>query len=96
MLGIVLTDDGVYDELDDSEIAVNDWPRVYLRAEIDTRASNSPPRRMGAAWQAVGPALDATKLSDDYGQRPALHGGDGRPVRPGPRRHRHHRRLRLL
>jgi len=33
ILGIVLTDDGVYDEL--PSIAINDWKQIYLRAEID-------------------------------------------------------------
>src|SRR5207302_10910455 len=35
VLGIVLTDDGTYDELLECEIPITDWRRSYLRAEID-------------------------------------------------------------
>lgn len=67
VLGVTLTDDGAYDELLDSQIAINDWKRCYLRATIDgseLRFSASPD---GYNWQLIGPVLDATKLSDDYG-----------------------------
>ncbi len=64
-LGIVLTDDGRYDELGD--ITVN-WPRYFLRAEIDYERLQFSASPDGRNWQAVGPVLDATKLSDDYGQ----------------------------
>lgn len=65
VLGIVLTDEGSYDEL--GNIAIADWDRVFLRAEI--RAENlhffaSPD---GQAWQQIGPMLDGSRLSDDYG-----------------------------
>ncbi|TAK98641.1 MAG: glycoside hydrolase family 43 protein, partial [Verrucomicrobia bacterium] len=32
VLGVVLTDDGTYDELTDSQVAINDWKQVFLRA----------------------------------------------------------------
>jgi xylan 1,4-beta-xylosidase len=67
VLGPVLTDDGVYDELLESQVAVESWERYYLRAEIDhdrLQFHASPDAR---AWQPIGPALDASKLSDDYG-----------------------------
>ena len=67
VLGIVLTDDGVYDELTDTEIPIGHWDRCYLRAEIDheqLQFSGSPD---GVSWQKIGPVLDASKLSDDYG-----------------------------
>ncbi|WP_406472315.1 glycoside hydrolase family 43 protein [Streptomyces sp. NBC_01615] len=69
VLGVVLTDDGTYGELPDTELAVDDWPLVHLRARFDgaeLRFSASPD---GAAWHDLGPALDASKLSDDYGDR---------------------------
>jgi xylan 1,4-beta-xylosidase len=66
ILGIVLTDDGVYDELGDLE--VGDWPRFYLRAIIDRTTVQFSASPEGETWQDIGPALDATKLSDDYGQ----------------------------
>ena len=65
ILGIVLTDDGSYDEL--VQIAINDWKQIYLRAEIDREMLQFSTSPDGKAWQAVGPVLDASKLSDDYG-----------------------------
>ena len=67
VLGIVLTDDGAYDELAESEIVVNDWKQFFLRAEVcfdKLQFSASPD---GNGWRNVGPVLDASKLSDDYG-----------------------------
>ncbi len=68
VLGVILTDNGNYDELTNSQIAINDWPEIHLRAEINRerlRFSASPD---GEAWQMIGPVLDASRLSDDYGQ----------------------------
>lgn len=67
VLGIVLMDDGVYDELDDAQIAIGDWEAVYLRAEIDFARLQFFGSSNGIDWQPVGPVLDASKLSDDYG-----------------------------
>ncbi len=67
VLGIVLTDDGVYDELLDSQIAINDWKGVCLRAEIDGERLQFGASPDGASWQKIGPVLDMSKLSDDYG-----------------------------
>jgi xylan 1,4-beta-xylosidase len=67
ILGVVQTDDGVYDELADSQIAINDWKQIFLRAEVDgvkLQFSASPD---GKVWQNIGPVLDFSKLSDDYG-----------------------------
>ncbi|MGP4050515.1 glycoside hydrolase family 43 protein [Streptomyces sp. 2A115] len=67
VLGVVLTDNGVYGELSDSELTTDDWPLVHLRARFDgaeLRFSASPD---GTDWHPVGPPLDASKLSDDYG-----------------------------
>lgn len=68
MLGIVKTDDGEYDELHASDIAIEDWPEIYLRAEIDHSRLQFYAAPAVDGWQPVGPVLDATKLSDDYGQ----------------------------
>ena len=67
-MGIVLTDDGSYDELADSQIVVNGWERFYLRANIQREKLQFSASPDGKAWQNVGPVLDASKLSDDYGQ----------------------------
>ena len=69
ILGVVLTDDGTYGELPDSQLDVDDWPLVHMRAGFDgaeLRFSASPD---GTDWRPVGPVLDASRLSDDYGQR---------------------------
>jgi xylan 1,4-beta-xylosidase len=71
VLGVVFTDDGVYEELTDSRIVIADWQRCHLRAEIDYERLQFFASPDGIEWLRVGPVLDATKLSDDYGQ--ALH-----------------------
>jgi xylan 1,4-beta-xylosidase len=67
ILGIVFTDDGAYGELAESNILVNDWPGFHLRVDIDGGTLQFFVSRDGVVWQTAGPALDATKLSDDYG-----------------------------
>ena len=67
VLGIVVTDDGVYAEQLDSQIAIGDWSRAFLRAEIDGRRLQFSASPDGEAWQSIGPVLDMLKLSDDYG-----------------------------
>jgi xylan 1,4-beta-xylosidase len=65
VIGVVATDDGVYEEYGD--IAIGDWSVVHLRAEIadDTLRFYASPG--GVQWIPVGPELDATRISDDYG-----------------------------
>jgi xylan 1,4-beta-xylosidase len=65
VLGVVLTDDGAYDELGDIE--VNDWPEFFLRAVIDETTLQFHASPDGVDWRTIGPELDATKVSDDYG-----------------------------
>ena len=67
ILGIVLTDDGVYDEPADSQIAINDWKQIFLRATVDGERLQFGASPDGKVWQNIGPALDYSKLSDDYG-----------------------------
>jgi len=67
ILGVVLSDDGVYDELADSQIAVNDWKQIFLRAEIDFGKLQFSASPNGKDWKNIGPVLDFSKLSDDYG-----------------------------
>jgi xylan 1,4-beta-xylosidase len=67
ILGIALTDDGAYDELADGEIVVNDWPRFYLRAGVGFQKLQFSASPDGKDWRNIGPGLDASKLSDDYG-----------------------------
>ena len=67
ILGVTLTDDGNYDEFLESEIAINDWSQIFLRAEIDFRKLQFSASPDGKNWENIGPVLDASKLSDDYG-----------------------------
>jgi xylan 1,4-beta-xylosidase len=67
VLGIVLTDDSAYDELADSQIAINDWKQVYLRAQVNGAELQFCASPDGKVWQNIGPVLDFSKLSDDYG-----------------------------
>ncbi|NGO70596.1 family 43 glycosylhydrolase [Streptomyces boncukensis] len=67
VLGVCYADDGTYGELAESELPVDDWPLLHLSARFDgpvLRFSASPD---GRTWRPVGPELDATRLSDDYG-----------------------------
>jgi xylan 1,4-beta-xylosidase len=68
ILGIVLTDDGVYNELADSQLVINDWQRCYLRAVWNGEILEFFASPDGEDWTSVGGPLDATKLSDDYGR----------------------------
>lgn len=68
ILGIVLTDDGSYSELAGRELAINDWSQCHLRAEIAGARLQFSASVDGHAWLLVGPELDASRLSDDYGQ----------------------------
>ena len=67
ILGVVQTDEGVYQELGDSPIPINDWPDLYLRAETDYEKLQFFASKDGIHWIAIGPILAMTKLSDDYG-----------------------------
>lgn len=67
VLGIVLTDDGAYDELADSQVPISDWKHVFLRARVDHAQLQFSASPDGLAWQNIAPVLDASKLSDDYG-----------------------------
>jgi len=70
VLGIVLTDDGVYDELEISQITIDDWQKIYLRANINAADLQFRASPNGQDWQPIGPILDMSKLSDDYNTGP--------------------------
>ena len=67
ILGITLTDDGAYDEIIESQMVVNDWRRFFLRATMNAERLQFGASPDGQNWRNIGPALDASKLSDDYG-----------------------------
>jgi len=65
ILGVTLTENDLYDELGD--VPISGWTDIYLRMTVDHERLQfwaSPDER---AWQPIGPVLDASKLSDDYG-----------------------------
>lgn len=64
---LTVTDDGTYSE-PRPMVNATEWNECYLRATINedrTQFSASPD---GQRWQRVGPSLETTKLSDDYGR----------------------------
>jgi xylan 1,4-beta-xylosidase len=67
ILGITQTNDGVYSELSDSQIAIQSWNKIFLRAEIDFARLQFSASPDGKSWRNIGPVLDMTRLSDDYG-----------------------------
>ena len=64
---MILTDDGAYDELAESQITINDWKQSFLRASVDNAQLQFSASPDGRSWQNIGPVLDFSKLSDDYG-----------------------------
>lgn len=67
MLGITLTDDGVYDELTATEIVINDWQTIFLRVAVAAQKLQFSAAPDTENWREIGPVLDVSKLSDDYG-----------------------------
>jgi xylan 1,4-beta-xylosidase len=69
ILGIVMTDNGRYDEFTGNEISIGDWKRVFMKATIDHANLQFYFSYDGNEWKGIGPVLDASVLSDDYGPR---------------------------
>jgi xylan 1,4-beta-xylosidase len=65
--GVVLSDEGAFAELREHEIQLDDAGDVWLRATFACDKLSFSVSQDGERWQPVGPALDATRLSDDYG-----------------------------
>jgi xylan 1,4-beta-xylosidase len=68
VLGLLIADDGRHAE-PSGEMIVNDWPLLHLRARIDGAALQFAASPDGQSWVDIGPVLDASRLSDDYGSR---------------------------
>jgi xylan 1,4-beta-xylosidase len=51
----------------EASFAIGDWPAIFLRADIDHARLQFSASPDGTNWQPVGPLLDFSKLSDDYG-----------------------------
>lgn len=67
VLGVLIADDGRHEEVGDE--VVEDWPLIHLRARIDGAELSFAASPDGLDWHDIGPVLDASKLSDDYGSR---------------------------
>jgi xylan 1,4-beta-xylosidase len=51
----------------EQEVNIDGWERVYLKVTFDYATLQFAYSRDGTTWHNIGPACDATKLSDDYG-----------------------------
>ncbi len=67
VLGIVFSDDGVYDEIASSSVPIAHANPIRLRATMVDDALQFSASLDESTWFTVGPQLDASKLSDDYG-----------------------------
>ncbi len=65
-LNIITADKGKYDHALAADVSVDGWKRVFLRAEVRREKLQFFYSKDGSAWAPIGPALDASKLSDDY------------------------------
>ncbi|MEK3913347.1 glycoside hydrolase family 43 protein [Paenibacillus sp. FSL H7-0331] len=65
-IGIIQSVGGVYDELLDTDIPLQDITRCKLKAIIDREALQFYYAAEGGEWAAIGPVVDICHLSDDY------------------------------
>ena len=49
------------------EVNIDGWERIYLKVTFDYETLQFAYSQDGETWKNIGPACDATKLSDDYG-----------------------------
>jgi xylan 1,4-beta-xylosidase len=68
VLQLVAMDDGRYEELPDTRMPVSSSRPVWLSCRLDHEALRFFVSQDGEAWHNLGPTLDATRLSDDYGE----------------------------
>ncbi|KQO16681.1 glycoside hydrolase family 43 protein [Paenibacillus sp. Leaf72] len=64
-LGIMSSDRSVYDEPLEQPVSIDGAERCYLKAEVRHEALQFYYSLAGAAWQPIGPVLDASKISDE-------------------------------
>jgi xylan 1,4-beta-xylosidase len=70
VLGVVANDGGIEEEVADVELpSQQELPRVHLRADIDGGSLQFYHSPDGLDWRRIGPELDMSTLSDDYGDR---------------------------
>ncbi|WP_276352223.1 glycoside hydrolase family 43 protein [Cohnella caldifontis] len=64
-LAILTCDRGVYGEPLEREVSVDGWDRVYLKLTLDYERAQFHYSADGSDWKAVGPALEAGRMSDE-------------------------------
>lgn len=69
ILGIAMTDNGRYDEFIGNDVLIGDFKRVFMKAIINHASLQFYFSYDGNGWKEIGPVLDASILSDDYGPR---------------------------
>jgi len=64
-LALMVSDQGQYDEPLEREVSVEGWQRVYLKLTLKHEQAQFLYSADGHAWTAVGPLLDAGRMSDE-------------------------------
>ncbi|MBA4493499.1 glycoside hydrolase family 43 protein [Paenactinomyces guangxiensis] len=64
-LGIMTSDRGMYDEPLETPVSIEGWERVYLKVKIHFEQLQFYYSQDGVNWIAIGPVLDASKISDE-------------------------------
>ena len=67
-LGIVSCDNNAFDQPLAEDVSIAGWDRCYLQARVDYDQLQFYYSADGAAWTALGPVLDYSKLSDEHCQ----------------------------
>lgn len=65
-LGIITSDNGVYDEPLEKDVAINDGTKCFLRAVLDHNKLKFYYSLDGHSFTLIGQDFDATILSDEY------------------------------
>jgi xylan 1,4-beta-xylosidase len=65
-LTIMTSDQGQYDEPLEREVCVDGWERVYLKLTLEHERAQFHYSADGSAWTAIGPVLDAGRMSDEH------------------------------
>ncbi|HZG84554.1 glycoside hydrolase family 43 protein [Paenibacillus sp.] len=64
-LTLMVSDQGQYDEPLEREVSVEGWQRVYLKLTLEHERAQFLYSADGHAWTAIGPILDAGRMSDE-------------------------------
>jgi xylan 1,4-beta-xylosidase len=64
-LSIMTSDQGVYNEPLEQEVNISGWERVYMKLKLDYEHAQFYYSPDGSNWTAIGPILDAGKMSDE-------------------------------